>query len=324
MPVPRRKSCALRAMLRGSRLYGSPVSGSCTKNVRFSVGCWRNGSSTAVAGSGSSSMSDSWICWNPRIEEPSNISPSVKTFSSKDSTGTVKCCTVPGRSQNLTSTNSTLLSPMNLSTSSAFVNINPPWKLRPCYGCAGCAYRRAATTTLGTCRFRAVSRVFHPCYAWALASSPMASRSRGRCETAARYRGWRVSFVGARRSGSREQVNLSRREVRAAGARAAVGREHGTPPGGPGDRLVRVHADRVRGPASADAGLGGVGQLAELDARGLRDRDLCADRAHWADPRQAPGAHPGRPSGRQAGRVRLVAGPHAAAARGHPAPRHRP
>jgi hypothetical protein len=30
----------------------------------------------------------------------------------------------PGRSQNLTSTNSTLLSPMNLSTSSAFVNMN--------------------------------------------------------------------------------------------------------------------------------------------------------------------------------------------------------
>src|SRR6516165_4153314 len=70
-------------------------------------------------------MSDSWICWNPRIEEPSNISPSVKTFSSKDSAGTVKCCTVPGRSQNLTSTNSTLLSPMNLSTSSAFVSMNP-------------------------------------------------------------------------------------------------------------------------------------------------------------------------------------------------------
>ena len=82
-------------------------------------------------------MSDSWICWNPRIEEPSNISPSVKTFASKDSTGTVKCCTVPGRSQNLTSTNSTLLSPMNFSTSSAFVNINPPWRLRPCPGRAG-------------------------------------------------------------------------------------------------------------------------------------------------------------------------------------------
>src|SRR5258708_15800652 len=82
-------------------------------------------------------MSDSWICWTPRIEDPSNISPSVKTFASKDSTGTVKCCTVPGRSQNLTSTNSTLLSPMNFRTSSAFVNINPPWRLRPCPDRAG-------------------------------------------------------------------------------------------------------------------------------------------------------------------------------------------
>ena len=27
-------------------------------------------------------MSDSWICWNPRIDEPSNISPSVNTLSS--------------------------------------------------------------------------------------------------------------------------------------------------------------------------------------------------------------------------------------------------
>jgi hypothetical protein len=45
----------------------------------------------AVVGSGMRSMSDSWICWNPRIEEPSNISPSVKIFSPKLSTGTVKC-----------------------------------------------------------------------------------------------------------------------------------------------------------------------------------------------------------------------------------------
>jgi hypothetical protein len=71
-------------------------------------------------------MSDSWICWNPRIDEPSNIRPSVKTFSSNDWTGTVKCCIVPGRSQNLTSTNSIFLSPMNFRTSSALVNIKPP------------------------------------------------------------------------------------------------------------------------------------------------------------------------------------------------------
>ena len=28
-------------------------------------------------------MSDSWIAWKPRIDEPSNIRPSVNTFSSK-------------------------------------------------------------------------------------------------------------------------------------------------------------------------------------------------------------------------------------------------
>src|SRR5664280_2207779 len=53
------------------------------KNVRFSVGCWRNGSMTAVVGSGSSSMCDSWIAWNPRVDDPSNISPSVNTDSAQ-------------------------------------------------------------------------------------------------------------------------------------------------------------------------------------------------------------------------------------------------
>ena len=52
-------------------------------------------------------MSDSWICWKPRIDEPSNARPSVNTDSSKDSTGTLKCCMMPGRSQKRTSTNFT-------------------------------------------------------------------------------------------------------------------------------------------------------------------------------------------------------------------------
>jgi hypothetical protein len=45
--------------------------GSATKQWIWSVGTSRNGSITAVAGSGNSSMSDSWIAWNPRIEDPS-------------------------------------------------------------------------------------------------------------------------------------------------------------------------------------------------------------------------------------------------------------
>jgi len=52
-------------------------------------------------------MSDSWIAWNPRIDDPSNVSPSSNTWGPNDDTGTVKCCIVPGTSQNRTSTNST-------------------------------------------------------------------------------------------------------------------------------------------------------------------------------------------------------------------------
>ncbi len=83
------------------------MNGSWMKKFSASVFSMRNGSTNAVATSGSSSMSDSWICWKPRIEEPSNARPSVNTPSSNDSTGTVKCCITPGRSQKRTSTNLT-------------------------------------------------------------------------------------------------------------------------------------------------------------------------------------------------------------------------
>ena len=52
-------------------------------------------------------MSDSWMAWKPRIDDPSNIRPSSKTSGPNEETGTVKCCITPGRSQNRTSTNST-------------------------------------------------------------------------------------------------------------------------------------------------------------------------------------------------------------------------
>src|SRR3954454_7993557 len=87
----------------------------------------RNGSMKAVVGSGNSDMSDSWIAWNPRIEDPSKFSPSSKTAWSNDETGTVKCCMTPGRSQNRTSTISTPSSLTYLSRSSLFWNIRPPW-----------------------------------------------------------------------------------------------------------------------------------------------------------------------------------------------------
>ena len=61
----------------------------------------------AVVGSGSSAMSDSWIFWKPRMEEPSKARPSLNTASSNEPAGTVKCCIWPGRSQNRMSTIST-------------------------------------------------------------------------------------------------------------------------------------------------------------------------------------------------------------------------
>src|ERR1700758_3019638 len=146
-------------MLRGARLYGAPVSGSCTKNVRFIVLRVRNGSTYAVAASGSNCMSDSWICWNPRIDDPSNISPSVNTPSPNDPAGTVKCCIVPGRSQNLTSTNSTFSSAMKRRTSSALLNINPSRVQGKHVILKGTRFG-----TLAVGNFRAVSGVFHGGY----------------------------------------------------------------------------------------------------------------------------------------------------------------
>ena len=65
-------------------------------------------------------MSDSWIDWNPRTDEPSNASPSSNTLSSNADAGIEKCWTTPGRSQNRMSTYSTSLSLISFMMSSAF------------------------------------------------------------------------------------------------------------------------------------------------------------------------------------------------------------
>src|SRR6478736_4542587 len=101
------------------------------KKLTISVFEARNGSRYAVVGSGNSDMSDSWMAWKPRIEEPSKLSPASKTDWSNDDTGTVKCCMTPGRSQKRTSTISTPSSLMYLSSSSLLANIHPP---RPARG----------------------------------------------------------------------------------------------------------------------------------------------------------------------------------------------
>src|SRR6266571_3703122 len=107
MPDRRRCSSAFLAMKRASREYGSPVMGSTTSQIRKRVLCDRTGSIVADSGSGMSSMSLSSIDWNPRMLEPSNPSPSLKLSTSSSPRGRLKCCQVPGRSTNLTSTTST-------------------------------------------------------------------------------------------------------------------------------------------------------------------------------------------------------------------------
>ena len=111
-PRPCARRCAGRA--------SSPrrVIGSRTSQISDSVGNSWNGSMTAVAGSGTSSMSDSLISWKPRIEEPSKPAPSVSRPSPSSRAATAKCCHVPGRSVNLRSTSPTRCSCAKATTSS--------------------------------------------------------------------------------------------------------------------------------------------------------------------------------------------------------------
>src|SRR5262249_2469349 len=68
--------------------------------------------------SGTSSMSDSLICWKPRIDEPSKPAPSISRPSLSSRAETAKCCQVPGRSVNFRSTRWTSLSRAKATTSS--------------------------------------------------------------------------------------------------------------------------------------------------------------------------------------------------------------
>src|SRR6516164_5911744 len=68
--------------------------------IKASVVAVVNGSRKAVVGSGTTSMSLSWISWNPRIEEPSKPMPSSSASASTALGGTEKCCQTPGKSVN--------------------------------------------------------------------------------------------------------------------------------------------------------------------------------------------------------------------------------
>src|SRR5208283_2178574 len=71
--------------------------------VRLKVGTAQNGSMNAVAGSGMASMSEASMLFQPRMEEPSNPSPSEKESSLNSAMGMLKCCQVPKVSTNLMS-----------------------------------------------------------------------------------------------------------------------------------------------------------------------------------------------------------------------------
>src|SRR5215469_14374000 len=66
--------------------------------------CAANGSRTAVEQSGTSIMSDSLIAFHPAIDEPSNITPSLRKSSLIVRTWCARCCHLPRGSVNRKST----------------------------------------------------------------------------------------------------------------------------------------------------------------------------------------------------------------------------
>ena len=96
--------------------------------IKTSVVASVNGSRKAVVGSGTTSMSLSWISWKPRIDDPSKPMPSLIASASTALGGTEKCCQVPGKSVKRKSIIWTFLALMALRTSSLveqFRNILP-------------------------------------------------------------------------------------------------------------------------------------------------------------------------------------------------------
>src|SRR5437763_14144494 len=88
--------------------------------VRDKVGTAQNGSMKAVAGSGMASMSEASIDFQPRMEEPSKPSPSLKDSSLSSSMGQLKCCQVPKVSTNLMSN---ILAPSLLAMSKTLLGV---------------------------------------------------------------------------------------------------------------------------------------------------------------------------------------------------------
>src|SRR5882724_10808251 len=84
----------------------------------------------ALSGSGMSCMSDSWIAFQPAMEEPSNMIPSLKVSSSIVEMSAVTCCHLPRGSVKRKSAYFTSLSLIIFMTSLAVVMERIPFDLR--------------------------------------------------------------------------------------------------------------------------------------------------------------------------------------------------
>src|ERR1700738_1011393 len=92
---------------------------------------------TAVAGSGIKIMSDSLMPFQPAIDEPSNILPSLKKSSSTKRVGTVTCCSLPIVSVKRRSANAAFFSLINFKTSAGVMFVLAGWLLiDPAWGWA--------------------------------------------------------------------------------------------------------------------------------------------------------------------------------------------
>src|SRR5881409_3290130 len=96
--------------------------------INESVGSALKISIHAVAGSGTTSMSEALITFQPRMLEPSKPRPSVKISSLYSVRVVVKCCQAPGRSVNLKSTSLTSWSLIILLTSDAVFLLGMEWE----------------------------------------------------------------------------------------------------------------------------------------------------------------------------------------------------
>src|SRR5581483_8034063 len=100
--------------------YGSLVPVSAMVQVSDKVCSTQNGSIKAVSGSGMVNMSEASMLFQPRMLEPSNPYPSLKTSSVNSRIGQLKCCQVPKVSTNLMST---ILAPLFLANSITLLGV---------------------------------------------------------------------------------------------------------------------------------------------------------------------------------------------------------